>query len=171
MHFFTWLYVQCLKNDTFQQVAVNQTDWCFDHLCVLNEVANVYLCRQTSSSIKSSDYNCAVPVLLYKVKTQYVQISNILDTSIKHTISYQSTSMAKGCINIMYGMVDTTFSYWGALIICQFFQESSKVKESSLYVIWNAHALFLLCRAELESVRYRTDICDIMLPGTGIQTQ
>ncbi len=35
-------------------------------------------------------------VLPYKVKTQYVQISNIVDTSIKHAISSQSTPMVKG---------------------------------------------------------------------------
>ncbi len=34
--------------------------------------------------------------LLYKVTTQYVQIYNIVDTSIKHQISGQSTSTLKG---------------------------------------------------------------------------
>ena len=38
--------------------------------------------------------------LLYKVTTQYVQISNIIDTSIKHPISGQSTPMEKGCVDI-----------------------------------------------------------------------
>ena len=31
-----------------------------------------------------------VQSLMYKVKTQYVQVSNIIDTSIKHAISRQS---------------------------------------------------------------------------------
>ena len=40
--------------------------------------------------------------LLYKVKTQYVQISNIVDTSIKHPISDQSTTVVKGYMDISY---------------------------------------------------------------------
>ena len=37
--------------------------------------------------------------LPYKVKMQYVQISNIVDTSIKHQISGQFTSMVKDPMN------------------------------------------------------------------------
>ena len=40
------------------------------------------------------------PTLPYKVKTQYVQISNIIDTSFKHPISGQSISLIKGCMDI-----------------------------------------------------------------------
>ena len=36
----------------------------------------------------------------YKVKMQYVQVSNNIDTSIKHRISGQSTLMVKGCIDV-----------------------------------------------------------------------
>ena len=43
-------------------------------------------------------------VLPYKVKTQYVQVSNIADTSIKHPISGQSTPMVKG-FKDMFDMV------------------------------------------------------------------
>ena len=43
----------------------------------------------------------------------------------------------------MFDMVDTAFSYRRILIICEFLQESSKVNESSLHVIWNAHTVFL----------------------------
>ncbi len=50
-------------------------------------------------------------VMSYKVKTQYWQISNIIDTSIKHQISGQSTPMVKRCMDIMVDMVDTAFSY------------------------------------------------------------
>ena len=39
-------------------------------------------------------------ILLYKVRSQYVPISNIVDASIKHPISSQSTPMLKGCMNI-----------------------------------------------------------------------
>ena len=49
--------------------------------------------------------------LLYKVKMQYVQISNIIDTSIKRPISGQSTLLVKGCMDIMFDMVDTACSY------------------------------------------------------------
>ena len=45
--------------------------------------------------------------LPYKVKTQYVQISNILDTSIQHPISGPSTPMVKGRMDIiMFDMVE-----------------------------------------------------------------
>ena len=39
-------------------------------------------------------------VLLYKVKTQYVQISNIKDTSIKHQIFGQSAPVVNGCMDV-----------------------------------------------------------------------
>ncbi len=35
-----------------------------------------------------------------KVKKQYVQLYNIVDTSIKHQISGHSTSMLKGCMRV-----------------------------------------------------------------------
>ena len=54
--------------------------------------------------------------LPYKIKTQYAQILNIIDTFIKHLpISSQSTPVVKSCIG--FDMVDTTFSNWRALII------------------------------------------------------
>ncbi len=46
-----------------------------------------------------------------KVKTQYVQMSNIIDASIKHPISGQSTPMVNCCMDIMFDMVDSAFSY------------------------------------------------------------
>ena len=36
--------------------------------------------------------------LAYQVKTQYLPIYNKVDTSIKHQISDQSTTMVKGCM-------------------------------------------------------------------------
>ncbi len=50
----------------------------------------------------------------------------------------------------MFDMVDTVFSYGRALIVCLFLQESVKVKESSLYKIWNADTAFLLGGAALS---------------------
>ena len=52
-------------------------------------------------NFKSSNNNHSV--LPYKVKTQYLQISNVIDTSInsiKHPISGQSTRVAKGCMSL-----------------------------------------------------------------------
>ncbi len=48
----------------------------------------------------------------------------------------------------MVDMVDTAFSYGRTLIVCLFIQEFSKVKESSLHVIWNADTAFLLGGAD-----------------------
>ncbi len=48
--------------------------------------------------------------LPHKVKTQYLQIQNIImiiDTSIEHQISGQSTSIVKGCM--LFDIVDTLF--------------------------------------------------------------
>ncbi len=59
---------------------------------------------------------------------QYVHISNIIDTAIKHSLSGQATPVVEGCMNIMFDMVDTAFTYCRALIVCLFLQESSKVK-------------------------------------------
>ncbi len=39
------------------------------------------------------------------------KIKHIVDTSIKHAISGQSTTVVKGCMYIMFDMVDTVFSY------------------------------------------------------------
>ena len=39
-------------------------------------------------------------ILPYELKTQYLQISNIIDTSIKRPISGQSTPMVKDCVGI-----------------------------------------------------------------------
>ncbi len=58
----------------------------------------------------------------------------------------------------MLNVVDTAFSYCRTLIICEFLQESSKVKESSLYKIWNADTTFLLGEAE-----YRIVIIDLLI--------
>ncbi len=71
------------------------------------------------------------------VKT-HVQTLNLIDASIKRTISGQSTHMVKGCIDIMFDMVANAFRYLRVVIVCWFLQESSKVKESSLHEIWNA---------------------------------
>ncbi len=38
--------------------------------------------------------------LPHQVKTQYLQILNIVDTSIKHQISAQSFNVVKGCMYI-----------------------------------------------------------------------
>ncbi len=56
------------------------------------------------------------PSLLTPGTLLYVQISNIIDTSIKHPISGQSTPMLKSCMDIMLGIIDAAFSYWKAFI-------------------------------------------------------
>ena len=53
--------------------------------------------------------------LPHTVKMQYVQIENIVDTSIKRKISGQSTSMLKGCM-YMFDKEDTP--YGRASIVC-----------------------------------------------------
>ena len=57
-------------------------------------------------------------VLQYQIKTQYLQIENIVDTSIKHLISGLSTIGVQGCMYNMFVIADTVFSYGRALIIC-----------------------------------------------------
>ncbi len=74
------------------------------------------------------------------------------NTSIKHIISGQSNAMAKGCIMYICLMIDTAFSYRRPLIVCLFLQESSKVQECILHVIWNAHtSAFLLSGTEVQT--------------------
>ncbi len=49
--------------------------------------------------------------LPYQVKTQYLQTKNIVDTSIKHQISGQATTVVKGCRPMdMFNVIDTAFS-------------------------------------------------------------
>ena len=57
---------------------------------------------------------------------QYVQISNLIDTAIECPMSDQTTIMVKGCMDIMFVIIDTAFHYNRALIVCQFLQESSQ---------------------------------------------
>ncbi len=65
--------------------------------------------------------------LPHQVKVQYLQVKNTVDTSIKRYISGQFSTLLKGCMYIMFDMVDTTFSYGRALIICLFLQDFFKV--------------------------------------------
>ena len=65
----------------------------------------------------------------------------------KHSISGQSTQMVKGCMEISLLYAFTIVKGTDRL----FLQESSKVKESSLYVIRNVDTVFLLCTVELPS--------------------
>ena len=51
------------------------------------------------------------PSMPYKATTQYVHISTVIDTSIKHPISDQSTSVVKRLYGHMFNMEDTAFSY------------------------------------------------------------
>ena len=54
-----------------------------------------------------------------KVKMQYAQILNIIDTFIKCPISDQFTTRIKGMYgHNMFHMVDTAFSYSETLIVC-----------------------------------------------------
>ena len=55
-----------------------------------------------------------------EVRMQYVQIWNIVDTSIsiKHQISGQCTSMLKGYMYMCFDILDAPFSYGRALIVC-----------------------------------------------------
>ena len=63
----------------------------------------------------------------------------------------------------MFDVVDTAFSYGSALIVCWFLQESFEVKESSLYVIWNADIAFacLLSGAENNTAQNRLKMTDV----------
>ena len=88
---------------------------------------------------------CVRGCLSYKVKRQYVQISKIRDTSVKTSNFRSIHSYGYRWYRHMFDIVDTPFSYRKALIVCWFLQESSKVKGSSLHIIWNAHTAFLLC--------------------------
>ncbi len=63
-----------------------------------------------------NDYNVNTVALPPQVKTQYLQ--NIVDTSIEHWNSGQSITVVKGCMYIMFNVVDTAFSYWRVLIVC-----------------------------------------------------
>ncbi len=63
-----------------------------------------------------SGWYLGAPTISYKVKRQYVQISNIIDTSIKHPISCQPV---KGC---MFDMVDTALSYYEHWSSANFFK-------------------------------------------------
>ena len=57
----------------------------------------------------------------------------------------------------MFDMEDTAFSYGRALIVCKYLQESFKVKESSLCVIWNADTVFLLTGADIVFNSYHKE--------------
>ena len=80
----------------------------------------------------------------HKVKMQYVHLQSKADTSIKHTISLQSTPMLKKMYLHMFDAGDTVFSYKRELIVYSFLQGFSKGKGSSLQLTCNAHTAFYL---------------------------
>ncbi len=65
--------------------------------------------------------------------------------------------MLKGCMDIMFDILDTAFIYWRAFIVCSFLHESFKVWESSLHVIWNADTAFLLSESEMPCYKLLKD--------------
>ena len=85
--------------------------------------------------------------LLCKIKTKYVNLQSIADTSIKRCISLQSTPMLKVVFTHVWycDFVDNAFSYERELIVCSFQQgisKHAKGKGSSLQIICKAHTLF-----------------------------
>ena len=129
--------------------------WVSHHLCVTDQnlfVLKVSLCLTphisyviiTDSVMYSDDKLCDINTELpYKVKTKYVQISNMIHTSVKLSISGKSTQMVKGCMDTFW-YVRYCLQLLKSIDRLLFLQEFSKVKESSLHVIWNVHTSFLL---------------------------
>ncbi len=79
----------------------------------------------------STIYGCIHVVLPYQVKTQYLQILDIIDTSIKRAIAnFRSIPpMVKGCINLMFDMVDTAFGYREHWSSANFFENLPRLRE------------------------------------------
>ena len=76
---------------------------------------------------------------------QYVHLLSIADTSMKHTISLQSTPILKSCICLHCRYC---LSYERELIVRSFLQDFSKRKGSSLQLSnYVAHTAFLLSTA------------------------
>ena len=94
----------------------------------------LYICCDKASS-----------AIQIKVKMQYVQISNIKDTSIIHTISGQSTPMVKSCMDVHLIWLILPLVIEKHLSSVKVLHKSSNAKESSSHVTWNAHTVFLLC--------------------------
>ena len=69
---------------------------------------------------------------MYKVKTQYVHLLNIADTSIKRKSLTSIHSHSKTLYVNMFDTEDTTFSYKIELIVWSFLQDFSKGKGSNM---------------------------------------
>ncbi len=80
--------------------------------------ATYVYCKLAQGCSSWSPYTPIEHYMPYKGKMQYVLISDIINTSIKHAISGQSIPMMKGRMDIMFDMVDTAFSHWRVLIVC-----------------------------------------------------
>ncbi len=63
----------------------------------------------------------------------------------------------------MFDIVDTPFSYVRGLIVCSSLQEFSKTKESTLHVIRNVDAAFLLSGAELTVPQGLQELCVLLI--------
>ncbi len=73
------------------------------HKCLVSN----YICSKCKRNLKPVTCHYRLPThffkdicLPYQVKTQYLQIYNRVDTSIKHQISGQSTTVVKACMYI-----------------------------------------------------------------------
>ena len=75
-------------------------------------------CRNGNNALQLTATQMQWSIWLYRVKTQYLQILNIVDTSIKRQISVQSTTVVKRLYVHMFDVVDTAFSYGRVLIVC-----------------------------------------------------
>ena len=98
-----------------------------------------------------------------------VQSKNAVCAFIKHSryfdLTYTFTSIHSHAKKLYlpmlqqtYDIVDTAFSYEIELIVCSFLPDYSKGKGSSVQLICNAHASFLLCGAE-QAVYIKTGHC------------
>ncbi len=85
---------------------------------MVQEQIATFIARPIERKEKSNDNPELNTSALQSKNAVCANITHSIDTSIKHQISGQSTSMLKGYMYIMFDMVDTAFSYGRALIVC-----------------------------------------------------
>ena len=102
------IFRNCYSKILFFEIGKHYLDDFWTQLLFLLFRAALEIPKSCSLIRSLSKILCTRKILPYKVKAQYVHLKSIADTSIKGTISLQSTPMLKSCI-YMFENVDTAF--------------------------------------------------------------
>ena len=94
--------LNCWISQLSQKLAQTHREFGHQLINIRNENYPLYLYEMFLDPRICDQRSQNEDIVSYKVKTQYVQVTNMINTAIKHVISGQSTPMVKCCMVIMF---------------------------------------------------------------------